>query len=218
MLHPATTIKPVSRHIGLGVFATEFIPRGTIVYVKDQLEIEIHANDARLSDPVMRVIIERYSYTEPTGTRILSWDLAKYVNHSCDPNTISTGYGFEIAIRDIQPGEQITDDYGLLNIENPMKCSCKSANCRKLVRPDDLEHFASHWDKTVIAALKPAQSVEQPLFAFLDPVVIKAIENYYTDSREYQSVSCLRFRAAADTDNGNPLHGIIPAIATTGRL
>ena len=116
MLHPDTQLGVVSAEIGYGVFATALIPKGTIVYIKDPLEIEIGDDDPRLRDPEMLRIIERYSYIEPGGTRVLSWDLAKYMNHSCDPNSISTGYGFEIAARDIQKGEQITDEYGLLNI------------------------------------------------------------------------------------------------------
>lgn len=38
---------------------------------------------------------------------------AEYVSHSCTPITISTGYNVEIAIRDINSGEQVTDEYGL---------------------------------------------------------------------------------------------------------
>ena len=105
MLHPDTELGVVGAEIGFGVFATALIPKGAIVYIKDPLEIEIGDDDPRLRDPEMLRIIERYSYIEPGGTRILSWDLAKYMNHSCDPNTISTGYGFEIALRDIQPGD-----------------------------------------------------------------------------------------------------------------
>ena len=65
------------------------------------------SRDPRREDPIYKDVIEKYSYTEPNGNMILSWDIAKYVNHCCNCNIISTGYGFEIAIRDIQPGEEL---------------------------------------------------------------------------------------------------------------
>ena len=34
MMHPSIELKPVNPQIGYGVFATAFIPAGTIVYVK----------------------------------------------------------------------------------------------------------------------------------------------------------------------------------------
>jgi hypothetical protein len=39
MIHPHTCIRYVNPQIGYGVFATAFIPKGTIVYVKDDLEL-----------------------------------------------------------------------------------------------------------------------------------------------------------------------------------
>ena len=57
-------------------------------------------------------------------------------NHSCDPNT---GYGCEeedtvVALRDIEPEEELTYDYGLMDSEDslwtPFRCKCGAANCR----------------------------------------------------------------------------------------
>ena len=38
MIHPNTRLGFVNEEIGYGVFATALIPKGTIVYVKDDLE------------------------------------------------------------------------------------------------------------------------------------------------------------------------------------
>lgn len=193
MLHPQTELGNVSPSIGFGVFARSFIPKGTIVYIKDPLEITISPGDLRLDLPDMRTIVDRYSYLEPTGAKVISWDLAKYVNHNCDPNTISTGYGFEIAIRDIHEGEEITDDYGLLNIEKPMTCSCGSSKCRKRVRPDDLQRYYPGWDIKVKEALSCYLSVTQPLSYLLDDLTRFQLERYLAKGTGYIPVNQLYF-------------------------
>lgn len=193
MLHPKTELGTVSPTIGFGVFARSFIPKGTIVYIKDPLEITISPGDLRLDLPDMRALVDRYSYLEPTGVKVISWDLAKYVNHNCDPNTISTGYGFEIAIRDIYEGDEITDDYGLLNIEKPMTCSCGSSKCRKRVRPDDLQRYYQGWDHKVKEALSCYLSVTQPLACLLDDLTRYQLESYLAKGTGYIPVSQLYF-------------------------
>jgi len=55
---------------------------------------------------------------------------ARYVNHSCNPNTFIQGF-FGIAKRDIKQGEEITEDYALENPPNaPIPCLCGSKNCK----------------------------------------------------------------------------------------
>lgn len=110
------------------------IPKGTLTYVKDELEIVIEPDDKRLSDPKYSNIIDTYSFIDRDGKRNLSWDHAKYVNHCCQCNSISTGYGFEIAIRDIPDGEEITDEYSMFNFPSRMQLDCDKFPCRKLIR------------------------------------------------------------------------------------
>ena len=38
------------------------------------------------------------------------------MNHSCNPNVLASDLGFEIAIRDILPGEKMTNDYANLGL------------------------------------------------------------------------------------------------------
>lgn len=38
-MHPNTEIQFVSEQVGVGVFATKFIPKGTIVWIKDDLDL-----------------------------------------------------------------------------------------------------------------------------------------------------------------------------------
>ena len=59
---------------------------------------------------------------------------ARFVNHSCDPNTFLHNF-CGIAKRDIKKGEEITEDYSKEN--NPdfrLECKCGSKNCKGIVK------------------------------------------------------------------------------------
>lgn len=194
MLHPATELGAVSPDIGVGIFANGFIPKGTIIYIQDPLEIVIDAGDPRLQDPAMRKLIDRYSYMDPAGKRIVSWDLAKYMNHSCNANSLSTGFGFEIAIRDIEPGEEITDDYGLLNVEQRMPCCCGARGCRGWIGEDDIQKYHARWDALGRDALAYYYYVSQPLSSLMDPVTRKQLQRFLDTGDGFRSVKELRVR------------------------
>jgi len=194
MIHPLTELRYINDEIGYGVFAKGQIPRGTITYVKDSLEIQISPTDFLLFTPQMQEYIEKYSYIDEVGTRIISWDFAKYVNHCCQCNTISTGYGFEIAIRDIQPGEQITDEYGLFNIEQPIPLNCGNVECRRVVRPEDVDVYYQEWDEKVKNALIRLFEVDQPLLPLIDEATRKEVDAFFADPGAYRSVYHLKYR------------------------
>lgn len=194
MMHPNTQVRFISGAIGCGVFATEFIPKGTIVYVKDALELEVSAAQYAQLTPVLQEAVEKYSYIDERGYRILSWDHAKYVNHCCNCNTLSTGYGFEIAIRDIYPDEEITDEYGMFNLETDMPLFCGQPNCRKKVGKCDLDTYFADWDQKVQCALAALNSVGQPLYPLIDASVREDLERYLTHLSEYRSVRALKFQ------------------------
>jgi hypothetical protein len=193
MIHPHTRTAHVNDLIGQGVFATTFIPKGTMTYVIDPLDIILPPDDPRINDPMTRDTVETYSYIGPDGCRIFSWDNARFVNHSCNPNTISTGYGFEIALRDIMPGEQITDDYGLFNITWKLHCNCGDPKCRKLVTADDPALMSMHWDHAVMQSLASFTSVEQPLMQYLDRKTHRALMLYLNTAKGYRSVRTLQY-------------------------
>ena len=99
MIHPHTCVQYIDDRVGSGVLATAFIPVGTIVYVQDGLDIVITPDSPLLQIPQLRTEIDRYAIIEPPGgQRVISWDYAKYMNHCCHSNTLSSGYGFEIAL------------------------------------------------------------------------------------------------------------------------
>ncbi len=192
MIHPQTCVKYVNGKIGYGVYATAFIPKGTIVYVRDPLDVEISPDDYETMDECYRLIAERYSFIDEKGYRVVSWDSAKYVNHRCDFNTISSGYGFEIAIRDIAKGDEITDEYGLFNLDSNMPCCCGSVNCRKVVRAGDINRYYRRWDRVVSEALKHAKQVPQPLWEYMDAETKNSLCDYLEGRSRYLSVRNLK--------------------------
>ncbi|MBB4079039.1 hypothetical protein GGR28_001656 [Lewinella aquimaris] len=192
MIHPDTELRFIGDDIGYGVFATAPIPAGTIVYVKDSLEIVISPEAFQQHTLPMQEVMEKYSYIDERGNRIVSWDFAKYVNHCCNCNTMSTGYGFEIALRDIAAGEQITDEYGLFNLQYAMPLVCSHTNCRGCVGPGDLDRHYREWDRKVIQSMTHFTSVAQPLLPLVDAETKQALDAFLADPRAYRSVLALK--------------------------
>ncbi len=195
MFHPASRLKNKSTRIGLGVYATAFIPMGTITYIRDSLELVIDDDHYARLPEVLQGPVERYAYVDEAGNRVLSWDLGKYVNHCCFPNTMTTGFGFEIAIRDILPGEEITDEYGLFNLESPMPLSCSKPGCRRVVSAGDIDQYFPEWDAQVRTALILLKQVDQPLWDLVDKELENRIQDFLRDpDQHYPSLQQVKRR------------------------
>lgn len=71
MVHPDTEIRLIDSKIGYGIFATKRIPEGTIVYVKDKLDILISEEQFEKHNEVYQKLIRKYSYIDRNGNRVL---------------------------------------------------------------------------------------------------------------------------------------------------
>tara|TARA_R100000935_G_scaffold42923_1_gene65206 strand:+ start:25264 stop:25851 length:588 start_codon:yes stop_codon:yes gene_type:complete len=193
MIHPHTELRFISEDIGHGVVATQFIPAGTITWVLDQLDREFTLKQFQKFDPLYQNILDTYSYRNSKGNYVLCWDHGRFVNHSFKSNCLSTAYDFEIAIRDIQPGEQLTDDYGYLNVDTPFKAS-EEGTKRKTVYPDDLKNYHKIWDKKIAAVFPKLNSLEQPLAVLLSESNIKTINNVISGKEELESILSIYYK------------------------
>lgn len=164
MMHPYTELRFINPEIGHGVVATRLIPRGTITWVRDTLDQTFSREEISRMSGLYRETLDKYAFVAPDGDFVLCWDLARYVNHSCHPTCLSAGYDFELAVRDIYPGEELTDDYGTLNLESDFECKCGIYDCRRIIRSDDPLRYASICDEIVGEAFKLIEAVEQPLW------------------------------------------------------
>ena len=117
---------------GLGLFATRPIRKRT----------RIAEYKGRLLSTKQAEILER------NGNRYLyeinsRWtidgaprsNIARYANHSCNPNTESYNVGHRVfirALRNIKPSEEITYDYGIDYLKNVIgRSNCKCSRCRR---------------------------------------------------------------------------------------
>lgn len=165
-MHPKTELKLISKEIGYGVVAKEFIPAGTITWALDDLDREFTPAQYEKMKPLYQEILDTYCFRNNKGYLVLCWDYGRYVNHSFKSNCLSTAYDFEIAIRDIQLGEELTDDYGYLNVSQPFT-GVDEGTRRKTVYPDVLLKHYKIWDKILLQNFPKITKVEQPLKSLL---------------------------------------------------
>ncbi|WP_424492510.1 SET domain-containing protein [Salinimicrobium sp. GXAS 041] len=187
MMHPNTKIDFISDEIGYGVVAKKFIPKGTITWVQDELDQVFSPQQYEKMKPASREMMDKYSFRNNAGNFILCWDLAKYVNHSFQANCLSTAYDFEVAIRDIFPGEQLTDDYGFLNVTEPFVPKDEGTE-RKVVFPDDLLNFHKVWDEKLEEAFFELKSVGQPLLPLVSENIQNKIEHILKGKQKMDSI------------------------------
>ena len=120
MLLVKTKVAPSPVH-GLGLFADQFIPKGTRIWEYSEA-VDSRFDDSRLvglTDQEHDELL-RHTYLNPrSGLYVVCGDDARYMNHADHPNTEDVGYdeglvngeGITIAARDIQTGEEIFSDY-----------------------------------------------------------------------------------------------------------
>jgi uncharacterized protein len=115
-----------SRIDGIGLFADEPIPRGTVIW-RYHPGVDRRFQEDALSElsAEAREQIRKYSYREKhSGLYVLCGDDARFFNHSTHPNCIDIyedaanpddAHDVTIALHDIEPGEELTCDYSLFD-------------------------------------------------------------------------------------------------------
>jgi len=187
MIHPHTELQYISDEIGHGVVASKLIPAGTITWVLDPLDREFTPTQYQKLDTLYKEILDTYTYRNNKGNYVLCWDHGRFVNHSFRSNCMTTAYDFEIAIRDIHPGEQLTDDYGYLNVETPFR-GVDEGTERKVVYPDDLLNYHQVWDEKLQQVFGRITNLYQPLLPFIGESLWKKVRNIVSGREEMDSI------------------------------
>lgn len=187
MIHPDTEVRFINEIIGYGVVAKKHIPKGTITWVQDPLNSIYQPKDLQKFSKPVREMIDTYSFRNNKGEYILCWDIAKYVNHSFNSNCLTTAYDFEIAIRNIEPGEQLTDDYGYLNITEPFR-AYDEGDERKVVYPDDLLRYFPVWDAKLVDAFYLVETTKQPLKKYFTPEKWREVQTVLQGKKPLASI------------------------------
>lgn len=187
MIHPDTEVRFINKKKGYGVVAKKFIPSGTIIWVQNDLDQILSREEAANLNPELKKKLDIYSFTNKNGEMVLCWDNGKFVNHSFKPSCFSTPYDFEIAIRDIYPGEELTDDYGYLNVEKPLDL-LDEGTVRKIVYPDDILNFYEEWDALIKKNAPKVLEVKQPLYHLIPENIWNEFENAIHNPEHMRSI------------------------------
>lgn len=127
-----------SKIAGFGIHAKERIAKGTVLVVEQGPIVDEHLIEivgAAGFECELRVGWGLYSLHRPVHDR----DQGGYINHSCNPNAGLTDLRTWSAIRDIEPGEELTCDYGTFetSMDWNLTCHCGSALCRGTITARD---------------------------------------------------------------------------------
>jgi SET domain-containing protein len=117
MLLVKTKILPSKIH-GLGLFADQLIPKGTEIWrFTPGIDLKLTREEILALPELAQICAYTYGYrSKKSGLYIYSSDGARHINHSDDPNSYSEYKDSEeeavtVALKDIQPGEEILDNY-----------------------------------------------------------------------------------------------------------
>lgn len=167
-LSPKCQVQPVSE-TQWGVFAVAPIARGEILSVWGGA-IMTRAQVEALPETYRRLATQVEEDFYLAG---ISADPADFMNHSCDPNAGMNGQIILVAMRDIQPGEQVCFDYAMTDGSDydEFECHCGSPNCRHFVRGTDWripalwERYAGYFMPYLEKRIALLRAAEQDLTA-----------------------------------------------------
>lgn len=166
MLLPTVIVKASPIH-GVGLFATQDIPRGSVVWHPcRQCEVWTSEEAACLSKLHFQ-FLDEYGYCLVDGGRLLPCSNAYLMNHACNAAVLDFGLDFGIAVRDIKSGEEITCDYRTF-LSDPswhVQCACGDHNCAGEFSSLDGRSVAlqRHWRGQLTDTVCRIPEVPQPL-------------------------------------------------------
>lgn len=123
MLDIETEVRKSKIH-GSGVFALRDFKPGEIV-------IEWDTSNTLTDAEYERLPADQHAYVvRLNGEWLYMLAPARFVNHSCDSNTVPLR-GNDVAVRDIEAGEEITTDYrSVMPLGERMDCRCGASSCQ----------------------------------------------------------------------------------------
>lgn len=116
---------------GLGLFAGEAVPKGACVIEYVGRVVSKEETETSKSRYLFEISKKKTIDGKPKMNK------AGYINHSCRPNCeteIHKGRVFVLSIKAIQPGEELTYDYGKEYVDEfikPFGCKCTKCASKK---------------------------------------------------------------------------------------
>lgn len=94
---------------GIGLFAGEFIPKGTKIWIFAP-KLDLAFKRVEVKNKNIFDFLNKYCFKH-NGHYILCTDDGRFINHSDTPNTDDKTFPYTIAAKDIEQGEEITSNY-----------------------------------------------------------------------------------------------------------
>jgi hypothetical protein len=126
---------------GKGVFASEFIPKDTLIWKLTETKKYTKNEWEKLPEE-----IKKDAYPDSNGNFVVATGKGESWNHSCDTNTWWTSDIELSARRDIQKDDELTYDYATTDVDETKRnddaydwvCNCGAKNCRKILHWNDI--------------------------------------------------------------------------------
>jgi hypothetical protein len=179
MITPSVRLaaSPINR---MGLITDADIPEGTIVWHPSAACAVWKEEELNALGPDAYGWVDEFGYRLSDGSALSGADCGYAFNHSCDPNVLSFGVDFGIAVRNIAAGGELTIDYRTLSAERGwrIRCSCGAADCARDIHATQVapEPLQASWTTRIGPALALVRDRTQPLKTSLTQ-----------DSRSYQS-------------------------------
>lgn len=112
MIRVKTSIDSSPLH-GIGLFASEFIPKGTVTWEYDpRFDIAYSKEDVlEMSDSAQEQFWKYAYFDKELAKYVLCFDDQRFINHASENYNIKSTPRQDVACRDIQPGEELLCNY-----------------------------------------------------------------------------------------------------------
>jgi SET domain-containing protein len=121
---------------GEGTFAAKYIAAGEQIRAVDDSNVVPEG----VSHQEMERLHGNHCDDIAGGKKVILGEPDGCINHSCDPKVVRKtidGVRYEIALRDITAGEELTHDYRINGCGDTVsECNCGSGRCRRTIHSD----------------------------------------------------------------------------------
>lgn len=163
-LNPKAELKKSGTR-GAGLFVKESIKQGELVLVWGCKYANREEAEKAIQAGVFVMQWDEDLFTIDDGRKTSGY----FINHSCDPNLGMAGPYALVALRDVQPGEELCPDYAMWEADETYisvwDCTCGSFRCRKKVTgqdwrsPELQERYKDHFSPLIMKRINGRMSL-----------------------------------------------------------